>query len=174
MKTYILILTILGASLLSASATENYSCRDSKGRLHVADNKMNLPEECRSHAVTSDSKDPGKVNYVPATRQSSQSKNDFNRAVDQEQREIDQRKRNVEIAVLQAEKLATSYESAVLKRKDALRSKSYGFRNTIIQADQEMQSARQGKELLIEELKQIRLTTTQQEQIETFLNKIQN
>ena len=174
MKYSMLILTILGTSLLSVSAAENYSCRDSNGRLHVADNQMNLPEECHYQAETSDPKDPGKVNYVPATKQSGRSNNDFNRAVNQEQREASQRKRNAERAVQEAERLANSYESAILTRKDALRNKSYGFRNTVIQADEEMQSARQKKKLLIEELKQLRLTTTQQEQIETFLDKIQN
>lgn len=174
MKHCLLILTILGASLLNTSAAENYSCRDSNGRLHVADNLMRLPEECRDQADTSEPKDPGKVNYVPAAKQSSQSNNSFKRALRQEQREINQRKHKAERAVLQAEKLATSYENAILNRKDALRSKRYGVRDTIIQADQEMRSSRRGKEILIEELKQIRLSSTQQEQIDTFLDKIQN
>ncbi len=174
MKYFILTLSILVASLLNTSAAENYSCRDSKGRLHVADNLMNLPEECRYKADISDPKDPGKVNYVPPAGQTSQSNNSFERAVRQEQQTISQRKRKAESAVLQAEKLVNSYESAILKRKNALRSKRYGFRNTIIQADQEMQSARQGKQILIKKLKKTRLTSTQQEQIETLLNKIQN
>ena len=174
MRYIILVLALLGSLPLTISAAETYACRDNNDRLHVADNLMSLPEECRDRAETSDLNDPGKVNYVPPAVQKPQNNNDFERAVIQEQQKIEQRKRETEALISQAESLASSYKDAVIKRKAAVRSKSYGSRETIIQAEQEIERARNGKKSLLESLPQSRLTSAQREQIETQLNKIQD
>jgi hypothetical protein len=174
MKYIILVLALLGLTLLSSAAAESYSCRDSNDRLHIADNLMSLPEECRAQAVTSEPTDSGKVNYVPPAVQSHQGSNDFKRAVGQEEQKVKQRKREAEELIQRAKKMADSYETAVTKRKAALRSKKYGFRETVILANQEMRSAREGRDALREEMVQMRLTPKQRAQIEALLARIQN
>ncbi len=174
MKYFILTLSILVASLLNTSAAENYSCRDSKGRLHVADNLMSLPEECLHKADISEADDSGKVNYVPPVPLDPQIKNDFNQEVNQQSRKAKQRKREAGRLVSRAESLANSFENAVIKRKEALRNKQYGYRTTIVQAAQEMQHARSKKEALLGELPKARLSSAQREQIEMQLKRIQN
>ena len=95
-------------------------------------------------------------------------------ALREEERKTRQRKTEAENLILEAENLANSYGNAVIKRKTALRSKKYGSRETIILAGQEMQRARNGKEILLEKLERARLSSTQRAQITTLLNKIQN
>ena len=174
MKYIILILAMLGFPLLTISTAENYSCRDNNNRLHIADNLMSLPEECRDQADISAPNGSGKVSYVPPAVQTRQSNNDFERALREEERKTRQRKTEAENLILEAENLANTYGNAGIKRKTALRSKKYGSRETIILAGQEMQRARNGKEILLEKLERARLSSTQRAQITTLLNKIQN
>ncbi len=174
MKYFILTLSILVASLLNSSAAENYSCRDSKGRLHVADNLMSLPAECLHKSEISETNDSGKVNYVPPVQLDPQIKNDFNHAVNQQDQKVKLREREAGRLVSRAESLANSFENAVIKRKEALRNKQYGYRTTVVQAGQEMQHSRKEKEALLGELPKARLSSAQREQIEIQLKRIQN
>jgi hypothetical protein len=159
---------------LSFSGAESFSCRDKAGQLHVADNLMSLPEECRFQADTSNPKDPGKVNYVPAVTQTHQNHNEFNNAVRQEQLKAEQQQREVEGLISEASYLAESFESAVKKRKSAFRVKTYGYREEAIQADKEMQGARAGKKALIEKLAQVHLSSEQKSQIDSLLARIED
>ena len=174
MKHILLVLAILALPQWSFAETESYSCRDNKGRLHVADNLMHLPEECRYQADTRDPKDPSKVNYIPQAAQAHKSHNDFKDAINQDQQETRQRENEAESLIAQTKELASSFEAAVIKRRTALRNKKTGFRETIILADQGMQNARKEKEVLLKRLSETHLTSTQREQIEGHLNKIQN
>jgi len=170
MKYIILTLAISALPLLSFA--ETYSCRDNEGQLHIADNLMKLPEECRYQANTLDPKATGKVNYVPAGGQTHQINNDFERAVRQEQQEVKRHEQEAQNIISQAKWLAESYENAVIKRKTALRSKKYGFREEIIEADKDMKRAIKDKKTLLQEVEKVRISTTQREQIEMFMNKI--
>ncbi len=53
MKYIVLILVMLVFPLLTTSSAENYSCRDSDGGLHVADNLMSLLEALPRARLTS-------------------------------------------------------------------------------------------------------------------------
>lgn len=174
MKYVVLALAALSFPLLSLSAAQNYSCRDNSDLLHIADNLMSLPEECRDRAKTSSSGKEGKVNYVPAAVQTRQSDNDFAKELSEEAQRIEQRKREADDLVQEAEDLASSYENAVAQRKMALRHKNYGNRSTITLALDEMRQARKGKKNLLAKLPRARLSSPQRKQIETILDRVRD
>ena len=174
MKPLILMLGILVFALAGLSSAENYSCRDTNDRLHIADTLMSLPEECRNQAVSIEDSDSGKVNYVPPATQSTLDLESFEEAVAKDEQQLKQRKLAAKKLLQQARSLADSYELSVISRKTALRSKKYGFRKTVISADQGIQSARKEKAGLLDKMKKTRLTPTQKEAILNQLNRIEN
>ncbi len=174
MKPIILILAILVFPLAGLSSAENYSCRDANDRLHIADNPMSLPEECRNQAVNAQESDSGKVSYVPPVSQNSQHNESFAEAVAEEEQQLRQRSLAAENLLHQARSLADDYENSVASRKTAMRSQKYGFRKTVISADQGIQSARKEKEILLDKIKKTRLTSTQKGAILNHLNRIKN
>jgi hypothetical protein len=173
MRYVILFFALLVIPQQTATAAETFSCKDSDGTLHIADNQMSLPTECRDQAITSEpDKEVGSVSYVPAAKQPSQPSSEFNQAVREEDRASKARKRRAAALVGRAQNLAADYENGVTTRKAAVRSMRYGTREDIIAAEQQVQTARSGKKKLRAELDDARLSTEQRQQIETQLNSI--
>ena len=173
MKIVFLGFALLVSSVLFANAAETFSCHNSDGVQHIADDLMSLPAECRDQAIKSDPEsDPSSVNYVPDVQQSNQQSDEFQKALLEEEQATLVRKQKAEGLVLRAQHLATTYENAVVQRKTAVSSNQYGSRDEILQAAQAMQTAREGKTSLLEVLESARLSGEQQQQIESLLDTI--
>jgi len=174
MKQALLIVSLFALFLPLPGNAETFSCRDKSGRFHVSDNLMNLPTDCRFQAKTHNEKDPSKVNYVPLPKEN----NLINQKVEQEiqiqQEEIRKQRQDSANLLEQAKMLSQSFQRAVVQRKDALRSKRYRSRKTIVAADHDMQKARKEKILLLKRLRSARMTTDQKDEIEQLLALIKD
>jgi hypothetical protein len=170
-----LLLTLLFLPALTTFGAETFTCKDLQGQLHISDNLMSLPAECRNQARTSEpDTEPGKVNYVPPVENSIQHSDEFKRAVREEERANEARKRQAAELVRRAESLAVTFEDAVTRRKKAVRSREYGNREEIILAEQQLQDSLTGKKELLDELESAQLSTEQRQHIEVQLERIQD
>lgn len=167
-----LILSINFTILVNPVAAETVACTDSNGTLHIADNMMSLPKECRNASKPYESTGSGEVIYVPALPDNKNTRRDFERSVEQEERTQAQQRRQETNLFQRAESVANSYINAVAARKAAVRSKKYGTREQIQTADVIMQRSRNEKTALLQELKKARISQQKRQEIEVMLNKI--
>lgn len=158
---------------LSGNA-ETFSCRDESGRFHVSDNLMNLPADCRFQAVTHNEKDQDRVNYVPPMGDNNQINREVEQEIQIQQEEMRKQHQKSANLIDEAKMLSQSFQRAVVQRKDALRSKRYRSRKTIVAAGHDMQNAREGKVRLLKKLKSARITTGQKNEIEQLLELIKD
>lgn len=167
------ILLFLCLLLTTPAMAETFSCTDSDDVLHIADNLMNLPEECRDQAKTLSPEGSGSVSYVPAQQEQQRIKSDFDQAVREENQAQAQKKQQAEDMVQRAGSIANAYQNAVISRKSSVRSKKYGTRGEIQNAEEVMQRSRHDKQVLLEEASNARLSAEQRQQIETLLDKVE-
>lgn len=152
---------------------ETVYCIDAQGQRHIADDMMSLPESCRAESKKLAPSDSGRVNYVPPVSAPAESSARFEQAVRAQDAELEQKKRFTQSLLRRAERISRAYEEAVTARKEALRSKSYGQRDVIRQADEQMQLSRTEKEVLFNELDESRIYGQERQDIEELLNKVE-
>ena len=172
MRPILPILTCISLLLPAPLLADNYSCTDSQGVIHIADNLMKLPAECRDQAKTLKEGDSGRVNYVAPVPTPQGQAQDFQQAVRSEELELKKKKQEAAEMVNQAKKLADNFEEAVTIRKTALRSKSYGSRDKLKMAESMMEYSRKGKRGLLEDMQKAHLSSEQRQQIMEALSRI--
>ncbi|WP_020677223.1 hypothetical protein [Geopsychrobacter electrodiphilus] len=174
MKQIILVCSLFLLCLPAGTQAETFSCRGKDGTLHVADNLMSLPADCRFQAETLDEKDPGKVNYVPPPKDNPQTSRKFQQELQLQQQEISARQQEAANLRKEADRLVTTYDNAISSRYKAVRSREYGSRETIQTADRDLQSARAEKAQLLDKLKASRIAAEQKDEIIKLLGTIQD
>lgn len=167
---FLLFLCLL---LTMPAMAETFSCTDSDDVLHIADNLMNLPEECRDQAKTRSTEGSGSVNYVPAQQEQQRIKSDFDQAVREEDQAQARKRQQADNMIQRAGSISSAFQNAVITRKSAIRSKSYGNRGEIQNAEEIMQRSRHDKQVLLEEASNARLSAEQRQQIESLLDKVE-
>lgn len=180
MRTIQLLVVLLPMLLVAVVSAENYSCRDSHGRLHLSDNIANLPEDCVDKVQTHASDDVGTLNIVPTPDGSND--NDSSREFQQNVREAEQdlQKKQQTLQTSEqlqqrAEKLADAYESAAADKNQALKRWKYGeggSRDTMEKSDKRVQQTREGKQQVLQELSDSSLSRRDKEKIEATLNRV--
>ncbi|MBE9485888.1 MAG: hypothetical protein IMY82_01805 [Chloroflexi bacterium] len=167
----VLLAILLLLLIPSVGWVKNYSCRDSKGQWHFADNLQGLPEEClgqeKEIKLQSD-----KLIIVPAAPDPQKPGGKFQdsvRAAEREQQEKESAARELK---LQAESLVERHRQAVQLKRQAKRRWSYESRTTIKQADDELQQVEKERRQLLDELNSARLTTAERRQIRDLLEGI--
>jgi len=166
-----LILIVL-LSVASAAA-ETYSCRDSQGKLHFADNPANLPEDCRGQEQKIEPGKVGNLNLVPAAPTPPQSGRAFEQTVYSAEKERQQKQQQTRNLQLRAEQLAKKYQEAVRAKRGAVRSWSYDSREQINKADQQIKEARAGKQQLLQELESLKIPSAEEKKIRQELKAIE-
>lgn len=170
-----LLLLICFCLLLPTTAVraETVYCIDAQGQKHIADDMMSLPESCRLESKKLAPSDAGRINYVPPVSPPTDSSARFEQEVRAQDAELERKKRFAESLLRRAERISRTYEEAVAARKEALRSKSYGQRDILRRAEDQMQQSRNEKELLLNELEQARIYGQERQDIEELLNKVE-
>lgn len=172
MRTLLCLLLVFVVFLLEAEAT-TYSCRDSKGQLHITDNLQALPEECRGKAqVIQSGETPDNLNFVPQIDQPKGSGAEFQQNVREADRALQQKREKVEEYVRRAAELAEEYRSAEQEKRQATRRWSYRSRDIIRQADDRLERVRQGKKQLLKELRGQRIPSDKEKGIRADLDVI--
>lgn len=168
------ILMIIFCALPLVAAAELYSCRDSEGRLHVTDNLLALPDECRADVREEETSDPDNLPVVPEPAASpvvdSRSRVELE-MLEQERRRQEQQQREDQL-IREARGLADTYVQAQQDRRNAIRSWSPDSRRTIARAADEMAAARSGKQRMLADLERQRLPIRTSEQIRAILETI--
>ncbi len=151
-----------------------YSCRDSEGRLHVTDNLQALPEECRTEVREIEAGDPDNLNFVPETTPPpvEDTRSRFEQQVLEQQRRQQEQEQREEQLISQARDLVARFEQAQQDRRNAIRSWSYDSRETIERAVDDMAAARNGKQQLLTNLEQQRVSIRTSEQVRAILEQI--
>lgn len=168
----LLLLLLLTAFANTHSWAKTYSCRDSQGKMHFADNLQGLPSECLGKEKVIKPDKPDNLNYVPATKDPSAPGIKFQHSVRDAERE--QQRKQVEKRQLhsRAEKLLERYQEALAEKRRAKRSWSYSSRDIIKSSDQTISGVKADKELLLEELNSARVGTEEKTKIEQVLSGI--
>ena len=166
------LLLVLLFFTVTSGAAESYSCRDSHGRLHLADSPGNLPEECLGQEQKHQSGAVDNLNYVPMPVEPAANSGSFERSVRAADRELLQQRQAAEQLQQRAEQLASSYETAVSDKRQAKRRWSYGSRETILGADRRIEQARDGKRKLLQELSGSRLSDREEVQVRALLERV--
>ena len=151
-----------------------YSCRDSEGRLHVSDNLQSLPDECRADVSEIEARDPDNLNFVPETTPPpvEDTRSRFQVEVLEQQRRQQEQEQREEQLISQARSLVARFEQAQQDRRSAIRSWSYDSRATIEQAADDMAAARSGKQRMLINLEQQRVSTGTVKQVRAILEQI--
>ena len=169
----ILLLLIFLTGLVATSArAQIYSCRDSQGRMHYSDNLQGLPNECLGQQKEVKPGVADNLNFVPVSRDSQGSGVSFRQSVRAEESKQEKTKQQGEQLQLRAEKLLASYRQASQKKRQATRRWNYESRKIIKQADVEILQAREGKQLVLKELADSRLTRQDKKRIEQLLEGV--
>jgi hypothetical protein len=151
-----------------------YSCRDSEGRLHVTDNLQSLPDECRADVREIEPTDPDNLHFVPETTPppAADTRSRFEMEVLEQQRRQQEQEQREEQLISQARSLAAQFEQAQQDRRNAIRRWSYDSRATIERAADDMAAARDGKQQLLTNLEQQRVSIKTSEQVRAILEQI--
>jgi len=175
MRTKILwLLFLCGPLSATAVLAETVYCSDAQGQKHIADDLMSLPEACRAQAKKRIPADSNRINYVPPLSPPANSSARFKQAVGAEEKNLAQKKRYAEDLSRRAENILRTYAEAVTARKEALRSQSYGRRDVIRQASEQMQQSQEEKKALLKELENARIYGQERQAIEDLLNKVES
>jgi len=169
----LILMMILCLSPMLAEATL-YSCRDSEGRLHVTDNLQSLPDECRTDVREIEAGDPDNLHFVPEVTPPpvEDTRSRFERQVLEQQRRQQEQEQREEQLISQARVLAAQFEQAQQDRRNAIRSWSADSRRTIEQAANDMAAARSGKQRMLTNLDQQRVSIRTSEQVRAILEQI--
>lgn len=167
-------LALICLLLPSPALAETYSCTDGQGVLHVADNLMKLPAECRDRAKTLKPQDSDRVNFVAPPKTPPGEGQAVERAIRLEEQALAQKKKRAADLVRRAETVADNFREAVTTRKAALRSKSYGNRNKIVAAEATMKNSRKEKQEILKQMGSEALTDEQRQRIKTLLDGIED
>ena len=172
MRIFQLMVMLLPLLLVTATWADNYSCRDSQGRLHLADSLSNLPEECREQAKTHTSDAVDNLIYVPTPAEPGGSDIRFEHSVRDAERGLQRKQQRGEQLQQSAETLAEKYETASADRRRAKRSWNYSSRETIKKSDVLIQEAREGKQQVLQELPAAALPSREEQQIRAILDRV--
>jgi len=172
MRTLLYLLLMFVVFLPEVEA-KTYSCRDSKGQLHVTDNLQTLPEECRGKAqVIQPGEAPDSLNVVPQIDQPKGSGAEFQQNVREADRAVQQKREKVDEYLRRAEKMAEEYRNAEQEKRQATRRWSYSSRDIIRQADERLEQVRQGKKQLLIELRGQKIPPEKEKKIRADLDVI--
>ncbi len=169
----LILLVIFCLSPMVVEATL-YSCRDSEGRLHVSDNLQSLPDECRADVREVEASDPDNLHFVPETSPPpvEDTRSRFELEVLEQQRRQQEQEQREEQLIREARSLAAQFEQAQLDRRDAIRRWSADSRRIIEQAANGMAAARSGKQRMLTNLEQQRVSIRTSEQVRAILEQI--
>lgn len=159
-------------AFLTCVQAQTYSCRDSKGQLHITDNLQALPEECRGEARAIEPRTPDNLNFVPPAQSPQGSGAEFQKDVLEVERALQQRKAKVDEYVRRAAQLAEDYRQSKQEKRQATRSWSYKSRDIIRQADERIEKVRLEKKQLLQEIQGVRIPREQEKKIYADLEKI--
>ncbi|MBN1956958.1 MAG: DUF4124 domain-containing protein [Desulfuromonadales bacterium] len=165
-------LFLMGFGFLTCVQAQTYSCRDSKGQLHITDNLQALPEECRGKTRAIEPRTPDNLNFVPSAQSPQGSGAEFEKDVLEVERAQQQRKDKVDEYVRRAAQLAEDYRQAEREKRQATRSWSYKSRDIIRQADERIEKARLEKKQLLKEMQGVRIPREQEKKIHADLEMI--
>ena len=172
MRIFQLLVMLLPLLLVTAASADNYSCRDSQGRLHLADSLSNLPEECREQAQTHTSDAVDNLNYVQTPVVPGGSDVRFEHSVRDVERGLQRKQQHGEQLRQRAEKLAEKYETASADRRRATRRWNYSSRETIKKSEELIQEARKGKQQVLQELPAAALPSREEQKIRAILDRV--
>jgi outer membrane murein-binding lipoprotein Lpp len=166
-------LCVLSLFALSAFAA-SYSCRDSRGRLHITDNLQSLPEDCRASATEAPQEDPDNLHYVPSRRPSPEvSDREFKKQVREVEQELRKKRLKTDELAVRARELAADYQRTVSEKRQALRRWSYQSRDKIRDADERIDRIREEKKQLLTEMETVRMDRDEARQIRADLDTIE-
>ncbi len=170
----ILILMVVMCTFPLVAVATLYTCRDSEGRLHVTDNLQSLPDECRSGARQVEATDPDNLQFVPERTPAPavDSRSEFQRQLLEQQRRQQEQDKREEQMIQEARGLAERFKQAQQDRRNAIRRWSADSRRTIEQAADDMAAARSGKQRMLINLEQQRVSTGTAEQVRALLEQI--
>jgi hypothetical protein len=171
-KVLSLLLIVIFAGVTAHATT--YSCRDKQGQLYMTDNLQTLPAECRGRMQKVEPEDPDNLNYVPAQANPQGSGVEFQQAVRNAEREQKKKQERVEKLLQRAEQLAGQYQQAVQDKNNATRRWSYGSRDIIKKADDKIQKSREGKQQLLTEMGEEKISRQDEEKIVFGLDEIED
>lgn len=170
MKTLLLLMLLCGAPVIAAASL--YSCRDSAGHLHVTDNLQALPDECRPDAKRLEATDPDNLQFVPDRTPQPVVNPRFEKQVLEQERQTRQQQQEAQRMIAEAEELLALYQQAQQDRRQATRRWSYGSRQIIQQATEQIAEAQAGKERLLSELEQQRFSSDVDSRLRTLLDQM--
>lgn len=165
-----MLLPLLGAF---PAAAQTYSCRDSQGQLHFADSPARLPAECLGKERQIEQGKVDSINIVPAQPTPQGSGREFEQSVRAAEQELRQKQQRIESLYQKARELSSSYQGAVRSKNDAMRSWSYGSRDKVKAADEQMANARNGKKELLQKLEAERIPSDDQQKIRKILEGVE-
>jgi hypothetical protein len=170
-RLVLMVIFCLAPMLVEATL---YSCRDSEGRLHVTDNLQSLPDECRADVREVEVGDPDNLHFVPEATlppvEDTRSRFELE-VLEQERRQREQQQREEQL-ISQARGLVDQFEQAQQDRRNAIRSWTYDSRATIERAADDMTAARNGKQRMLTNLEQQRVSVRTSEQVRAILEQI--
>ncbi len=165
------LLVIVAFSAVTVDAAI-YSCRDKEGRLFMSDNLQELPAECRGQTQTVESNDPDNLNYVPAQKVPRGAGAEFQQTVRDAERKQQQKQARVDRWLVRAAQLAEQYRQAVQEKSNATRRWSYSSRDIIQKADERIEKAREGKQRLLAEMADQKISRGDKKKIVSRLSEI--
>lgn len=170
----ILILMVVFCTFPLMAVATLYTCRDSEGRLHVTDNLQSLPDECRRDAHQVEATDPANLQFVPERTPAPavDNRSEFQRQLLEQQRRQQEQQQREEQLIKDARGLADRFEQAQQDRRNAIRSWNYDSRATVERAADEMNAARSGKQRILTNLEQQRMSIRISEQVRAILEQI--
>ncbi|HMB17190.1 MAG TPA: DUF4124 domain-containing protein [Pelovirga sp.] len=150
-----------------------YSCRDREGRLHVTDNLQSLPDECRADDREVEAREPDPQDVVPeAPPPLVDTRSRFELQLLEQQRRQQEQEQREEQLIREARGLAAQFEQAQQDRRNAITRWSADSRRIIEQAGEEVTAVRNGKQRMLINLEQQRLSIRASEQVRAILETI--
>ena len=165
-----LVFVFVGTAVTGYATT--FFCRDQGGQLHLTDNLLALPEECRGAAKIVKPVTPDNLNYVPSQPEPQGSGIEFQQAVRDAEYKQQQKQVQVERFLQRAEQLAAQYRQAVQEKRQATRRWSYGAREIIQKAESRIENAREGKQQLLSEIDGQKIAPDDNRKIASWLAEI--
>ena len=174
-KLFFLLLVMVLSVVMAQAAT--YSCRDKQGKLFMTDSLQTLPAECRERAQVIESEDPDNLNYVPSQAAPQGSGAKFQQAVDAAEHEQQQKQERVEGLLLRAEQLVAQYQQAVEEISEAnqrWKYRKFNLRESTREAEKQIAMAREGKQQLLSELPEKKISRGDEQEIRALLDEVED
>lgn len=153
---------------------QTYTCRDSSGQLHFADNLQGLPEECRGNEKVVNPGKADNLNFVPATPAESGVTREFEKSVESVERELREKRETAQQLRLQSETLRERYQETLAAKRRAQRVWGYDSRDKIKQADTEIERIKSEKQRLLAELMVARMPAKERAAIREVLAEVES